>query len=117
METRLVYWLILSTSSLVTYFFFPLQDTEKLEVDYSLLDEWGNFDVDSQGRILTYGQVDRESHDGSNGVIRILATDRGHPKLSSTATVEIEVLDSNDCPPGLLGNPVFHVAENVQPTR
>ncbi|XP_063304093.1 protocadherin gamma-B1-like isoform X37 [Pelobates fuscus] len=65
-------------------------------------------------RIITNNFLDREKLSYYN--ITILATDRGYPQLSSTATIRLDILDINDNPP-LFQKPIYfaYVLENNLP--
>ena len=68
------------------------------EVRYQLLTETGSFTINpSSGEIFTLRVFDRETTDVYN--LTVEATDRGEPPLSTTAMVEVIILDENDSPP------------------
>lgn len=61
-------------------------------------DSSGDFRLDGQSGVLsTSRSLDREKRPGYS--LTVIAQDQGHPALSSTATVEVIVLDINDHSP------------------
>lgn len=81
---------------------------------FSLIDgdSEGRFQIDPKSGVIELRkQLDRETKEMYSLIIR--ATDQGVPSLSSTATVNVELLDVNDNPP-LCNNSsyVIGVAEN-----
>lgn len=81
---------------------------------FSLIDgdSEGRFQIDPKSGVIELRkQLDRETKEMYSLIIR--ATDQGVPSLSSTATVNVELLDVNDNPP-LCNNSSFviEVAEN-----
>lgn len=81
---------------------------------FSLIDgdSEGRFQIDPKSGVIELRkQLDRETKEMYSLIIR--ATDQGVPSLSSTATVNVELLDVNDNPP-LCNNSsyVIEVAEN-----
>ncbi|XP_064636438.1 protocadherin-1-like isoform X2 [Lineus longissimus] len=71
------------------------------EVSYSLLYNYASevFDMNSKGVITTKKELDRE-HRAVYELV-VLARDNGKERLSSTATVRINVTDVNDCQPDI----------------
>lgn len=71
------------------------------------------FSVTDEGAIITLTSLDREQTEAYELVI--IAVDRGTPPLSSSARVEVTVLDLNDLPPTFsITDPyVSSVSENV----
>ncbi|XP_071513389.1 putative neural-cadherin 2 isoform X2 [Panulirus ornatus] len=82
-------------------------------VGYRVVGGWGALSVDNGGGIRLWRALDREAPGGEVGVARVVATDEGHPSLSSTATLTIAVTDVNDCPPRLLPPTILHVTEGA----
>ncbi|CAL8102042.1 unnamed protein product [Calicophoron daubneyi] len=73
---------------------------ENGQITYTLLDR-ANFKVDSiTGWVTANMEFDRESR-GSYQV-SVIATDQGNPRLSSSALLNLTVLDTNDHRPNLL---------------
>lgn len=70
-------------------------------IEYTLLNPSGNkFSIGTiDGEVRLTGELDREAV--SNYTLAVVATDKGHPPLSSSAEVVVVVLDVND------NNPVF----------
>ncbi|XP_050737867.1 cadherin-89D-like [Eriocheir sinensis] len=60
---------------------------------------------ETSGIILTTGSVDREEQDAYE--FTVVASDRGQPRLSSTVTVRIDIMDVND------HYPVFYGYQNM----
>ncbi|KAK5904987.1 hypothetical protein CesoFtcFv8_006498 [Champsocephalus esox] len=61
-------------------------------------DSLGDFRLDRQSGVLSTSRpLDRESRTGYT--LTVTAQDQGHPSLSSTATVEVTVMDINDHSP------------------
>ncbi|KAB0362081.1 hypothetical protein FD754_006237, partial [Muntiacus muntjak] len=73
-------------------------------IEYTLLNPSGNkFTVGTiGGEVRLTGELDRE--EVSNYTLTVVATDKGHPSLSSSTEVVVMVLDIND------NNPVFEQA-------
>ncbi|KAM6933427.1 protocadherin-16-like [Xenentodon cancila] len=70
------------------------------EITYRIAggDPSGDFRLDRQSGVLyTSRPLDREKRAGYT--LTVVAQDQGHPPLSSTATVEVTVLDTNDHSP------------------
>ncbi|KAK8371878.1 hypothetical protein O3P69_010115, partial [Scylla paramamosain] len=86
-------------------------------VDYRLEGDWEALAVDGDGSVSLVRQLDREAPDGEEGVVLVVAVDRGSPPLSATATLTITVTDVNDCPPRLLPPTLLHVTEGGPPTK
>ncbi|KAK8373018.1 hypothetical protein O3P69_013537 [Scylla paramamosain] len=86
-------------------------------VDYRLEGDWEALAVDEDGSVSLVRQLDREAPDGEEGVVLVVAVDRGSPPLSATATLTITVTDVNDCPPRLLPPTLLHVTEGSPPTK
>ncbi|XP_063876093.1 uncharacterized protein LOC135109037 isoform X2 [Scylla paramamosain] len=86
-------------------------------VDYRLKGDWEALAVDGDGSVSLVRQLDREAPDGEEGVVLVVAVDRGSPPLSATATLTITVTDVNDCPPRLLPPTLLHVTEGSPPTK
>ncbi len=83
---------------------------------YSMVSSSNLFQVDpASGEILTIQELNRESRDVHNLVIRV--SDQGQPARTATVNVRIEVLDLNDNSPQFLqlGRYVAHVDER-EPT-
>ena len=82
------------------------------EVLYSIVDgEKQKFGIFPDGRVYLKDYLDRESK--AYYAITVLASDKGIPPRSSTATVVIYVADENDNSPVLLSdNDVVYVEEN-----
>uniref|UniRef100_W5KLY4 Protocadherin-16 n=1 Tax=Astyanax mexicanus TaxID=7994 RepID=W5KLY4_ASTMX len=73
-------------------------DSGHLEYRITVGDPDGDFQLDSSsGALSTSRPLDRERRDSYS--LEVVAQDRGTPSLSSTATVEITVLDVNDNSP------------------
>ncbi|KAM4566806.1 protocadherin-16-like isoform 1-T2 [Odontesthes bonariensis] len=73
---------------------------ESGEINYRIAagDPSGDFHLDRQSGVLyTSRPLDREKRAGYT--LTVIAHDKGHPPLSSTATVEVTVLDINDHSP------------------
>uniref|UniRef100_A0A8B9X0V6 Protocadherin Fat 4 n=1 Tax=Bos mutus grunniens TaxID=30521 RepID=A0A8B9X0V6_BOSMU len=70
-------------------------------IEYTLLNPSGNkFTIGTiDGEVRLTGELDRE--EVSNYTLTVVATDKGHPSLSSSTEVVVMVLDIND------NNPVF----------
>lgn len=70
-------------------------------IEYTLLNPLGNkFSIGTiDGEVRLTGELDRE--EVSNYTLMVVATDKGHPSLSSSTEVMVMVLDIND------NNPVF----------
>nr|KAF6346486.1 FAT atypical cadherin 4 [Pipistrellus kuhlii] len=70
-------------------------------IEYTLLNPLGNkFSIGTiDGEVRLTGELDRE--EASNYTLTVVATDKGHPPLSSSSEVTVMVLDIND------NNPVF----------
>ncbi|KAF4011869.1 hypothetical protein G4228_003419 [Cervus hanglu yarkandensis] len=73
-------------------------------IEYTLLNPSGNkFTIGTiDGEVRLTGELDRE--EVSNYTLTVVATDKGHPSLSSSTEVVVMVLDIND------NNPVFEQA-------
>ncbi|PAA62384.1 hypothetical protein BOX15_Mlig022656g3 [Macrostomum lignano] len=63
------------------------------------------FAVSSSGRLSVSGRLDREAR--SRYLLKVLLRDRGMPKMSSTATVTVSLMDLNDNAP-VVEDPTFH---------
>lgn len=70
-------------------------------IEYTLLNPLGNkFTIGTiDGEVRLTGELDRE--EVSNYTLTVVATDKGHPSLSSSTEVVVMVIDIND------NNPVF----------
>ena len=91
-------------------------------IDYQLDNQWRDqLRISSSGAIRVVSSLDREDeHVSSKGVaiVKVIATDRGKPPLSSTGTLTITLTDINDCPPELIVTPeVLHVQEESGVTK
>ena len=83
------------------------------EVRYQLLTETGSFTINpSTGEIFSLRVFDREATDVYNLTVEV--TDRGEPTLSTTAMVEVIILDENDSPP-VFSEPFYFtsIRENI----
>ncbi|XP_069937245.1 neural-cadherin-like, partial [Cherax quadricarinatus] len=89
----------------------------ELGVDYHLEGGWDVLSVDVNGTVTLRGMLDRDAPGGDAEVARILAVDRGRPRLTATATLTITVTDVNDCPPSLLPPTRLHITEGSPPTK
>ncbi|XP_076032740.1 neural-cadherin-like isoform X2 [Oratosquilla oratoria] len=87
------------------------------KVDYYLEDEWNSLQVDDEGNVRVWRQLDREGMIGGVGRVKIIGVDHGDPPLSSTATLTVTLTDVNDSPPRLLPPTTFQVEEGSPPTR
>ncbi|XP_076591464.1 protocadherin-16-like [Chaetodon auriga] len=70
------------------------------EINYKITggDPSGDFHLDSQSGVLSTSRpLDREKRPGYT--LTVTAQDQGHPPLSSTATVEVTIMDINDHSP------------------
>ncbi|CAD6185831.1 unnamed protein product [Caenorhabditis auriculariae] len=76
-------------------------------IKYSIIsgDPRNEFEIDQNGMIRTKKELDREKFESYRLIIR--AEDQGVPALSSTAVVEISVLDEDDNAPRF--SRIFHV--------
>ena len=86
-------------------------------MDYRLEGGWDSLAVDGDGGVSLVRQLDREAPGGEEGVVLVVAVDKGNPPLSATATLAITVTDVNDCPPRLLPPTLLHVKEGGPPTK
>lgn len=86
-------------------------------MDYRVEGGWSALTVDAGGGVSLRRRLDREAPGGDTAEARVIATDRGHPPLSATATLTITVTDVNDCPPHLLPPTFLHVTEGGPPTK
>uniref|UniRef100_A0A7N6AUZ2 Protocadherin-16 n=1 Tax=Anabas testudineus TaxID=64144 RepID=A0A7N6AUZ2_ANATE len=74
------------------------EDSGKLNYRITAGDPSGEFSLDRMSGVLsTLRPLDREKRAGY--MLTVTAQDQGHPPLSSTATVEVTVLDINDHSP------------------
>ncbi|ERE89900.1 protocadherin-16-like protein [Cricetulus griseus] len=85
-------------------------------IEYSIVS--GNpaevFQIDSMSGVITTDSVlDYESTDSYSLIVQ--ATDRGVPRHSDTALVEIQVIDINDNAPVFLPSEAIEIAENSLP--
>ncbi|KAM9330444.1 protocadherin-23 [Gastrophryne carolinensis] len=121
-----VYWISISENisigeSILTFTATDLDCThENGYIDFSIASENLNnlFVVESSGilshppfvvtgKLVINGNLDYETN--TNYELLLIASDRGMPSLSSSATVSISVLDSNDNPP-IFQNSEYHVS-------
>lgn len=87
---------------------------ENSAVKYLLVDTFEDtFDIDTDtGEIITMARLDREEKAQYELVVR--AVDGGKPRLSSSATVLVKVLDKNDNPPRFTRLFSVNVTENAE---
>ncbi|XP_040574168.2 LOW QUALITY PROTEIN: cadherin-related tumor suppressor-like [Lepeophtheirus salmonis] len=86
------------------------------DVSYSLLDSSNNslFTIDSySGTIRCTRELDREEND--RYAIQVIASDKGTPALSSTATILLTVEDVNDNAPKFSRLYSVNLTENIRP--
>ena len=76
---------------------------------------WKQLQIDENGSLRVKDLLDREGPLGMNVTLLIVATDRGSPPLSSTATVRLHLQDVNDCPPTFKSKEPLHIQENSVP--
>ncbi|CAL1532648.1 unnamed protein product [Lymnaea stagnalis] len=73
-------------------------DGPNKNIIYHLLDELEYFEIENQtGIVSVTAALDREKV--NSYILHIEAIDGGDPKLTSTATIHVEVTDANDNPP------------------
>nr|XP_057935723.1 protocadherin-16-like [Doryrhamphus excisus] len=73
-------------------------DSGKMNYRITAGDAGGDFHLDRHsGALSTSGPLDREKR--ARYTLKVTAQDQGHPFLSSTATVEVTVMDMNDHSP------------------
>uniref|UniRef100_A0AAX7TEQ5 Protocadherin-16 n=1 Tax=Astatotilapia calliptera TaxID=8154 RepID=A0AAX7TEQ5_ASTCA len=73
-------------------------DNGRINYKITAGDSSGDFRLDGQSGVLSTSRpLDREKRPGYS--LTVIAQDQGHPALSSTATVEVIVLDINDHSP------------------
>lgn len=84
-------------------------------LDYYLQDTWGALRMGPDGGVRVSKPLDREHPEGPASIVRVVAVDKGMPKLSATTTLTVTLRDVNDCAPRLLPPHVLHVTENHEP--
>ena len=87
------------------------------EIQYTIEDPFKSFGVDKKGNLFVARELDREGRTGPYGTIKVIAKDRGHPSKSSQISIDITLLDVNDCAPRIHSSTVLHVKENSEPKK
>ncbi|XP_071536341.1 putative neural-cadherin 2 isoform X3 [Panulirus ornatus] len=100
---------------------FPARDPDMgghQGVDYRMEGAVGALGVDKDGSVRLLRGLDRDDPEGQGSEVTalILATDRGYPSLTSTATLSLTITDVNDCAPRLLPPTTLHVVEGSPPS-